>query len=120
MDSKQINFQLRYQIREYLEYYWKEVQQNNNEVELKIIGELSDNLQQDLMLETNKLILKESPIFSKNFSESLIHKTVQIIKEKHCTPDEFICHNGEFDDCSIYFLEKGKIELYLQKHKPIK
>jgi hypothetical protein len=55
-------------------------------MEDNIIGQLSDNLKQNLMIEANKLILKDSPIFIQNFSEQVLHKTVELIKEQTCTP----------------------------------
>jgi len=50
-----------------LEYYWKETADYNEEMELKIINQLSNSLKEKLLLESNKLMLKEC--FASNFSE---------------------------------------------------
>ncbi len=69
MSKKNINNNLQQHIREYLEYYLKESTINDNEKEEKIITMLSEPLQKQLMIEANKIALKDSPIFVKNFSE---------------------------------------------------
>lgn len=35
-----------------------------------------------------------------------------LIKEYKCTPEEVIYLEGEKDDCSIFFIEKGSVELF--------
>jgi hypothetical protein len=40
------------------------------------------------MMEANKIALIDTPIFKNNFSESIILRTVQLIKELHLTPEE--------------------------------
>ena len=72
MNKKNINTELQYQIREYLEYYLRESLVNNNEEENQIIEMLSEPLKRQLMIESNKIALKESPIFRNNFSDSTI------------------------------------------------
>ena len=42
-----------------MEYYWKETADYNEEMELKIINQLSNSLKEKLLLESNKLMLKE-------------------------------------------------------------
>lgn len=59
-------------MREYLEYFWSESQERDEEAEIKIIQSLSDNLKEKLLLEANKIVLKDSPVFSNNFSEKVI------------------------------------------------
>jgi hypothetical protein len=44
-----------------------------------IINQLSDKLRKNLLVEANRLVLKDSPIFSQNFSERVIEKTVGLI-----------------------------------------
>lgn len=67
------------------------------------------------MIEANKIVLKDSLLFSKNFSESVICKTVALIREYKCTPEEIIFLSEERDDCSIYFIEKGTVEIFIKQ-----
>lgn len=51
----------------------------------------------------------ESPFFRDNFSLKTILKTVSIVTEQRCTPEEIIYLEGDNDDSSIYFIEKGSV-----------
>ena len=42
---------------------------------------LSEPLKKELLLESNKIALKESKIFKGNFTERVIEKTIPLIKE---------------------------------------
>lgn len=66
------------------------------------------------MIDANKIVLKDSPVFKNNFSEHVIQKTVTLIQEIKCTPEEDIFFSGDKDDCAIFFIEKGSVELYLE------
>ncbi len=59
------------------------------------------------------MVLKDSVIFKKNFSDTIIRKTVPLIKESRITPEETFVFEGECDDCCIYFIEKGIVEVYI-------
>ena len=41
-------------------------------------------------MEANKIVLVDSPIFKENFSDLIIQKTVPLIIEKNCLPEEII------------------------------
>ncbi|KAL4485121.1 hypothetical protein ABPG73_015672 [Tetrahymena malaccensis] len=116
MNKKNINMSLQQQIREYLEYYLKESIMNDNETEDKIIDMLSEPLKRSLMIEANKIALKDSPIFRNNFSESTISKTVSLIQELRCTPEEVLFYEGDIDDSAIYFVQQGKVELFIDSY----
>ncbi|KAL4462587.1 hypothetical protein ABPG74_000417 [Tetrahymena malaccensis] len=112
MDNKNINFSLQYRIREYLDYYWREQDQNKSDLEKKIIDSLSDNLREKLMVEANRIVFKDYGIFSANFNSSIILKMIPIIQILHTTPNQIIFSEGQSDDdMFIYFVEKGKIEI---------
>ena len=86
--------------------------------EEQILSQLSDILKQRLMIESNKVVLIDSKIFHDNFSENVISKTVSIIKEYKSTPQEVIYLKGDKDDCSIFFIKKGTVELFFYKTSP--
>jgi hypothetical protein len=56
------------------------------------------------LIEANKMILKLSPIFRDNFSESIIHKTIPLIREIRFAPEDVVYREGECEDSSIYFI----------------
>lgn len=112
MDTKNIGFSLQYKIREYLDFYWREQDQNKSELEKKIIDSLSDSLREQLMIEANRIVLKDSFVFHSNFSSAVVVKMIPIIQTIHTTPNQVIFSEGQSDeDMFIYFIEKGKVEV---------
>lgn len=69
MHKKNVNKKIQSDIREYLEYYWKEESDRNEESEEKIISLLSENLKGTLQFEAKNVIFRQSSIFRNNFSE---------------------------------------------------
>ncbi|EAS07090.2 cation channel family protein (macronuclear) [Tetrahymena thermophila SB210] len=121
MHLKKVSKELQYQIREYLQYYWTEQQDRDTEIEEKIKSLLSDNLRDQLALEANNIVLKDSVVFINNFSNQVISRSVPLIKEYRATPDEIILiENTITEDQNIYFIEKGQVEVFLsQSDQPI-
>ena len=67
------------------------------------------------MREANRIVLIESELFREAFSEKLLLKTVPIIQEMRCTPEEIIFNEGQLDDHAIYFIEKGSVEIFVER-----
>ncbi|KAL4484473.1 hypothetical protein ABPG74_019650 [Tetrahymena malaccensis] len=113
MDKNHIDASTRKSIFEYLEYYWKESIDENLQEENKIIQQLSDNLKEELLIQSNKLILKESKVLKENFSPEILAKCISIIKEQKLTPGETLIQQDEGNfDCSIYFVLFGELEIF--------
>ena len=74
---------------------------------------ISEPLKKLLLIESNKIALCDSPIFSKNFNDFIIEQTAAEITELKCTPNEVIFFEGEQDDCSIFFIQEGSVEIYI-------
>ncbi len=74
-------------------YYWQESIGEDQESEEKIIKSLSEALRVNLMIESNRIVLRDSNVFKKNFSEKIIERTIPLIKERRCRPGEVICWN---------------------------
>ncbi|KAL4505995.1 hypothetical protein ABPG72_013756 [Tetrahymena utriculariae] len=114
MSKKNIEQKLQYEIREYLEYYWTETSEINQEQEQIIIDQLSESLRSKLMYEANKIVFKDSPIFKRNFSKNTMEQIIPLIQEMKYTPETIICQKGVQDDASIYFIENGSVEVLLE------
>ncbi|KAL4480343.1 hypothetical protein ABPG74_020859 [Tetrahymena malaccensis] len=123
MNRKNINPSLEYQIREYLEYYWREQAEQDQDQEQNIIDQLSESLKLKLLIEANKIVLKDSPIFKLNFSKYLIEQTVPLIKQIKYSPETLVCQRGVQDDAAIYFIENGSVDIITnakdKKSKPL-
>ena len=87
MSKKSIDQDLQLQIRKYLEYYWQETNEEQEDCEEKIINQLSDSLREELFYQANKIVLKDSKIFSESFSPAVVKKTIPLIKEMRCAPE---------------------------------
>ena len=89
------------QIKKYLEYIWNEEKAQNEEEELSIINSLSKTLREELLLEANGNIVKNLPMFFKNFGEDVLRKVVFNIKEVRFTPGDIIFMVNEAE-CGKY------------------
>ncbi|EAR97005.2 cyclic nucleotide-binding domain protein (macronuclear) [Tetrahymena thermophila SB210] len=103
-------------IREYLEYYWSEQRDKNHKQEEQIFEILPENLRQNLLMEGKGIVLKQTAIFRDNFSDAFKQKIVPLIQERHYIPQQLICEQGELDDCDIYFIEKGSVNILLDSY----
>ena len=117
MNKKNITFDLRMRIRKYLEYVWQEEQYHNSEEEKLIIQKLSTSLKEELLLETNGKALRQIPFLINNFSEDTLRKLVFRLKELHYMPGDIIYEKGNYSNNSLFILEKGEIELYMDISK---
>ena len=55
-----------------------------------ILNKLSPSLREILLMNSNGHILKEIPLFSKNFSEELLRELCFQLKEQNYSPDDYI------------------------------
>ncbi|KAL4489963.1 hypothetical protein ABPG72_010862 [Tetrahymena utriculariae] len=113
MNRKEISTSTQKSIFEYLEYYWREEMDENIEETNKILNQLSNNLNQELLLESNKLILQNNRILKENFSQELLIKCLPYIQEQNCTPGEIVIDDriGNLE-CYIYFIQQGELEVF--------
>lgn len=112
MKRKNINKDLQMRVREYLRFIWKEENMQNLKEEQKILGFLSSTLKEELLMEAYGEVLMRFPIFYANFSEKSLRKTISILKDRKLFPEELIFNENDTDNQSIYFIIKGKVELY--------
>lgn len=115
MSKKNITKQTQFRIREYLEYYWREQSEGDTEEEERIIAQLSDLLKHALAVEGNKIVLKDSSVFKNNFSDDVLDKTIQLIREIRYMPEQLIFEEGDRNDAQhIYFVQKGSVEFFIE------
>ena len=51
---------------------------------------LSEPLKKKLIIESNKIVLKKSPIIYNNFCNTIVDKTVELIQEINIPPGEIV------------------------------
>ncbi|EAR92709.2 cation channel family protein (macronuclear) [Tetrahymena thermophila SB210] len=114
MKKKKISTPLQFKIRQYLQFYWKENKEEEQQKQLEIKQILSQQLQSELVWDENKLILREARILVDNFSEEVMRKTASIIRHINYTPEEIIFQEGDSDNKNLYFVEKGSCEIFIE------
>lgn len=82
----------------------------------EILKKMSKKLSEDIYKDFFGSILQKSKIFKFNFSEPFLKELTLIMKEIICRPGEMIFSSKEVDN-RIFFINKGYVELYLEKHK---
>ncbi|EAR99319.2 cyclic nucleotide-binding domain protein (macronuclear) [Tetrahymena thermophila SB210] len=112
MHKKNVSTDLQVQVREYLQYYFIQSNQEDIQKQQKVIQLLPETLQNQIMLEANKIIFESSKLFKNNFSEQIIQKTIKLIEQKEFRPGQKIISQNEENDNFIYFIEKGSVEIY--------
>lgn len=92
MEKKKINMDLRFRIKEYLRFIWQEENTQFKEEENIIINNLSQNLKEEILLESYGKILMNNSLFFINFSKKSLKEVIaqKVFKEVMYTPGEFI------------------------------
>ncbi|CAD8057941.1 unnamed protein product [Paramecium sonneborni] len=116
MTKKKISFQLQFQIREYLNYYWEmENTQQSNEEQV-IIEQLSEQLREQLMVEANSVVLNNCSLFKNNFSHEFKKALVKKIRTVSIQPENIIDYSTEpdaYQNAYLTFIEQGEVEVQL-------
>ena len=113
MKSKNIDFNLKIKIKNYLEYIWQEERKNKTETQ-EIINKLSKSLREELLLNANGRVIKETQLLNRNFSEATLSKIVSEMHELNLTPGDLIFSENEVSDNNLYIIRDGEIDLYLE------
>ncbi|KAL4483358.1 hypothetical protein ABPG72_008000 [Tetrahymena utriculariae] len=115
MAKKNINSELQIQIKQYLEYCWDMQYSRDKEQEKYLINQLSPKLREQLLFETFKVIILECQIFKNNFSQQFLIDIIQLIEESQYRPDEIIVSESIQDEHSLYFIESGQIQVFIDE-----
>lgn len=89
MQNKNIEFELKSQVRKYLNYL-QDINTTDAEVEKELITKLNPSLREEVLIRANGKILKNIPFFSKNFSEKTLRKFIFALKPNRYYPEEII------------------------------
>lgn len=116
METKNVSNQLQIQIREYLNYYWREQEaEQHMSLQQDIVNELPLYLKSKLLKEANQNIIKECPLFKKfEFSDHLTKNIYKILQPLNLLPESLVETEKAKQDIAgpcIYFVEKGAVAL---------
>ena len=116
MIRRKLNSNLQSKIRNYFHYIYKKENKKQLELENALFLKLSKELQQEIILNSNASILKQSKFFCNNFSEEFLQKIVFKMKPKLYSPEEIIFNDGEINP-SVFFITQGKVKLFFDNEK---
>ena len=119
MRRKKITPNLQMKIRQYLRFIWQEELTQNVEFENSTIEKLSKSLKEELFLEANGSILNKYSMFFANYSETMLRALMHKMKEVRFNPEDLIFSQNTLDDSEIYFIIKGKVEIFVDTQKRI-
>lgn len=111
MKKNNVNFDFQFRVRNYLEYCTKE--EDEREREQKILSKLSKKIKDEYQYQIYGKIIREIPLFQKNFSEECMVSLSKIMKKIDVAPEEVLLKDGDLDNSSFYFIFKGEVEFSL-------
>ncbi|CAK61372.1 unnamed protein product (macronuclear) [Paramecium tetraurelia] len=113
MREREIPFALQYQIKEYLTYRWKEDDEVDLEMEQELLGQLSDELKEELDKQAYKIFILKCEFLQKYFSVEFRNALFKSIKRKIIQPQNTfsIEFDGEYHLC---YIEQG---ILLYQHR---
>lgn len=111
MRHKHMSKELKGKIRNYITYTLK-YHDARRKGETLVMSLLSDQLKNEMIIEVNGRVLKASKTLNEIFSQRLIISLTLLMNQMICSKDEIIFREDTEDDCSIYFLDKGSVELF--------
>jgi len=114
MHEKGLNKDIQSKIRKYLEFYLDKENAIRAEGD-SIIQLLSQSLKDEIIKEVNAKILNDIYMFSFNFRKKFLYLIAKDFTEKSFGPDEVIFQHNDQNDCSVYFIISGKVEIYYDK-----
>ncbi len=96
LKRKEIDNNLQYRVKQYLEYIWKEENKVNNEKEAELMEKLSMSLREELLQQSYGRIINNFHILSNNFSENFLKSLVHIMTPVQYSPEELVFQVIEF------------------------
>lgn len=88
MKKKNIDFELQGRVRTFLEYNFQN--QKNSDKEMEIINKLTTTLKNEVLQQSQGILLNKNPFFSKNFSSAFIQNLSIKMDQKKFSPEETI------------------------------
>lgn len=109
--GKQVGKGVKMKVKRYLENVLKSdnVTKVNEDGLLEL---LSEKLRNEIIIDVNGRVLKYAKILSDSFSKKILGETTLVMKEAIFSNEEIIFREDMEDDCALYFLHHGEIELF--------
>ncbi|EAS03515.3 histone acetyltransferase family protein (macronuclear) [Tetrahymena thermophila SB210] len=116
MKRKKIDLSLRRRANLSLLNYYQQQSKDKVGQEKEIINKLPEQMQSELLVQSNQKLAKMFPIFYDLFSEDTMVKLYSIMEEEVYAPNQIIfnCDAETLND-NIYLIIKGSVVLYIER-----
>ncbi|CAD8090126.1 unnamed protein product [Paramecium sonneborni] len=119
MNHNQVDLSLQFRIRNYLKHKMTNMNYEKIEFINKTIQELPKGLRDELNQNISQKIMKSIKIFSDQFSKLTQHALTQKMNRLLFQPEEYVYHQYEIDDQSLYFVKEGIIDICEEQSQQI-
>ncbi|EAS03521.2 cyclic nucleotide-binding domain protein (macronuclear) [Tetrahymena thermophila SB210] len=118
MRRKKIDLSLQRRVNLHLKKQYQQQSRDKILIEKKALSKLSMYMQNELIVQSNKKILKEFSFFYNLFTEGTLSKIYTIMEEVVYAPFQIIYGQKSYEDesKSIYFILKGSISLFVESN----
>ncbi|KAL4479879.1 hypothetical protein ABPG74_020395 [Tetrahymena malaccensis] len=116
MKRKKIDLSLRRRANLGLLNYYQQQSKDKVGQEKEIINKLPDQMQSELLVQSNQKLAKMFPIFCELFSEDTMVKLYSIMEEEVYAPNQIIFnYDAETLNDNIYLIIKGSVVMYIER-----
>lgn len=117
MSKRNVDGNLQLKARRYLEYVNQQEKRAFQKGE-SVLGSLSTSLRDEIIKNIYcRNFKKDISFFAENFSDDFIDALMLKAKEVSYAPEELIYYQNDSENQSLYFIVKGKVEIYLNLRK---
>ncbi|KRX06764.1 Cyclic nucleotide-binding protein [Pseudocohnilembus persalinus] len=114
MNRYRLTNQLKYKIRNYLEYTNKQKPQQRILEGQQVVNKLSQELKNELDKEICDIQLEKLQFFKENFTETLQKNLYKVIEEKLYQKSEIVYDQNDCENLDFYYVLQGSVQLSLK------
>ncbi|CAD8096304.1 unnamed protein product [Paramecium sonneborni] len=109
-----LSYNLQLKVKKYFEYFLKVKQEEDQHAE-QFIEQLTKHLREEVLIDIYSKTLKQSRFLRENFSESIINRLCQIVKETKLYPEQVLFQRNDSPK-ALWFVLSGAVE-YVADHQ---
>ncbi|KAL4509355.1 hypothetical protein ABPG72_018286 [Tetrahymena utriculariae] len=116
MKRREINLGLKRRVNIELKKFYEQQSKEQFSAEKEIIGKLSQNMSNEIQVQSSKKILQNFPFFYKLFSDQTIMKLYGIMEEVILAPSQIVFDQNNYIDesYSVYLIVQGSVLYYAE------
>ncbi|CAD8095929.1 unnamed protein product [Paramecium sonneborni] len=109
-----LSYNLQLKVKKYFEYFLKVKQEEDQHAE-QFIEQLTKHLREEVLIDIYSKTLKQSRFLRENFSEAIINRLCQIVKETKLYPEQVLFQRNDSPK-ALWFVLSGAVE-YVADHQ---